>query len=120
MLSVPSFILLAERGANLSLCGWRLIPTLFYKKPPPLSEGYYYLDKNLRIIRINENTNSPYNAIPIYCIYYFFVLSSFSIFTGIIVPTEYVDPDGACVTDVSPGLTLTALRKGIAASLSGP
>jgi hypothetical protein len=55
-----------------------------------------------------------------YCIYYFFVLSSFSIFTGIIVPTEYVDPDGACVTDVSPGLTLTALRKGIAASLSGP
>ena len=89
-------------------------------KPPHFCEGYYYFDNNLRNRPINENTNRPYNVITTYCIYYFFVLSSFSIFTGIIVPTEYVDPSGACVTDVSPGLTLTALRKGIAASLSGP
>ena len=35
--------------------------------------------------------------------YYFFFFTLLITFTGMIVPTEYVDPTGACVTDVSPG-----------------
>jgi hypothetical protein len=48
--------------------------------------------------------------------YFVFVVSK----TGMIVPTGYVAPIGACVTDVSPGTASTALRNGNANSLIGP
>ena len=51
MLSVPSFILLAERGANLSLFGWRLIPQPPFINDKLISYGIviFYLSVWLKI-----------------------------------------------------------------------
>lgn len=61
---------------------------------------YNYHDTHIATYSGGDNTfleyyspNNPKKTFP------FLLLT----FTGIIVPTGYVDPKGACVTDVSPG-----------------